>query len=93
MARRREFDEAEVVEKAMHAFWSHGYRSTTPQMLVDATGLSKSSLYATFDNKKGLFLKSLDRYSADQAAFMASMLDSMPLRQGLEALYTELIAS
>lgn len=87
MGRRREFDEAEVVEKAMHAFWKNGWRDTTPQRLVEATGLSRSSLYATFGDKKGLFLAALDLYVEEQRSFLRQLLEDGTLRHGLERLY------
>lgn len=87
MARRRAFDENEVIDRAMDAFWAHGYRSTTPQMLVDVTGLSKSSLYATFDSKRGLFLAALDRYIDVQLGFMQATLASGSLRQALTTMF------
>lgn len=87
MGRRREFDEAEVVEKAMQAFWKNGWRDTTPQKLVEATGLSRSSLYATFGDKKGLFLAALDLYVEEQRSFLAQLLSEGSLREGLERLY------
>ena len=52
----------------MRAFWKEGWRDTTPQRLVEATGLSRSSLYATFGSKKGLFLAALDLYVEQQRA-------------------------
>ena len=70
MARRREFDEQAVVANAMELFWRQGYRATTPRDLLTATGLSKSSLYATFGSKEGLFLAALDAYLDDQVVKM-----------------------
>lgn len=87
MGRRREFDEAEVVDRAMRAFWKNGWRDTTPQRLVEATGLSRSSLYATFGSKKGLFLAALDLYVAEQVSFLTQLLADGSLREGLERLY------
>lgn len=91
MARRREFDEATVVNQAMDLFWQQGYRSTTPAALAEATGLSKSSLYATFASKEGLFLASLERYVESQVTQMRSVLSEGSLREGLERLYAGLL--
>ncbi|MDQ0971484.1 AcrR family transcriptional regulator [Neobacillus niacini] len=35
MARHKEFDEAEVLRKAMVLFWRNGYEKTSMQDLVD----------------------------------------------------------
>ncbi len=49
----------------MREFWGHGYRETSVDDLVEATGVQPGSLYNAFPGgKRGLFLKALDRYSA-----------------------------
>jgi TetR/AcrR family transcriptional regulator, transcriptional repressor for nem operon len=64
MARPRQFDPDEVIDRSMREFWERGYRDTSVDDLVVATGLRPGSLYNAFpDGKRGLFLKALDRYS------------------------------
>lgn len=91
MGRHREFDEAEVVERAMQAFWKNGWRDATPQRLIEATGLSRSSLYATFGSKQGLFLAALDLYVEQQRSFLTQLLAEGTVREGLERLYTLMV--
>ena len=91
MGRRREFDEAEVVEKAMEAFWKNGWRDTTPSRLVEATGLSRSSLYATFGSKQGVFLAALELYVVRQESFTAQLLADGTVREGLERMYALMV--
>jgi TetR/AcrR family transcriptional repressor of nem operon len=62
VARPREFDYDDVVEKAMHLFWRQGYQSTSIDEIETATGLTKGSLYKAFDNKRDLFEKCLGHY-------------------------------
>ncbi|MBQ4914234.1 TetR/AcrR family transcriptional regulator [Maribacter sp. MMG018] len=62
MARKKKYDEAEVVERAMNLFWRNGYVNTSMQMLEKEMGINKFSIYASFENKHGLFLKCLERY-------------------------------
>ncbi|EDP96152.1 TetR/AcrR family transcriptional regulator [Kordia algicida OT-1] len=62
MARKKEYDEDLVVDKAMRLFWRNGYESTTMQMLEKEMGINKFSIYSSFGNKRGLFLKSLENY-------------------------------
>lgn len=62
MARPRAFDPNCALDAALGAFGRHGYEATSVQDLVDATGLSRSSLYATFGDKHRLYLAALDRY-------------------------------
>jgi TetR/AcrR family transcriptional repressor of nem operon len=65
MARPREFDETTVVHAAADAFREKGYAGTSLQDLTAATGLGKGSLYAAFQDKRGLYLKALDTYCAE----------------------------
>ena len=62
MARPRSFDEDVVSDVARDVFWDHGYAATSFEDLTAATGLNRSSLYGTFGDKNGLFLRALDRY-------------------------------
>lgn len=65
MARPREFDPEEVLDRSMHEFWERGYRETSVDDLVAATGVRPGSLYNAFPGgKRRLFLDSLARYSA-----------------------------
>ena len=63
MGRPREFDQEQVLDNAMMAFWRHGYLGTGVQELVTATGINRASLYSTFGNKQQLFLTTLKRYT------------------------------
>ena len=62
MARPRAFCPDHVLDAARGAFEARGYEATSVQNLVDATGLSRSSLYAAFGDKHRLYLAALDRY-------------------------------
>ena len=63
MARPREFEADQALEKAMHLFWAKGYHDSSIRDLVDATGVNYYGLYSVFDDKHGLFLASLDLYT------------------------------
>ena len=64
MARPRQFDPDEVIDRSMHEFWERGYRDTSVDDLVRATGVRPGSLYNAFPGgKRGLFLETLHRYS------------------------------
>lgn len=62
MARIREFDPDEALDKAMKVFWQKGYANTSIEDLVNATGVNRYGLYDEFENKHGLFLAALDHY-------------------------------
>jgi len=62
MARKKEYIEEEVIEKAMNLFWRNGYETTSMQMLEKEMGINKFSIYSSFGNKNGVFLESLKCY-------------------------------
>jgi TetR/AcrR family transcriptional repressor of nem operon len=63
MARKREFDEDEALEKALELFHRQGFAATSMQDLVDAMGIGRGSLYEAFGSKEELFARALRRYA------------------------------
>jgi TetR/AcrR family transcriptional repressor of nem operon len=62
--RPREFEPDQVLDTAMREFWARGYRATSVDDLVRATGVKPGSLYSAFPGgKHALLMGSLDRYS------------------------------
>lgn len=74
MARTKTFDETSATRLARETFHDHGYAATSVQQLTAATGLSRSSLYDTFGDKHGLFLRSFAQYCDDNADLIESEL-------------------
>ncbi|HLO12698.1 TetR/AcrR family transcriptional regulator [Neobacillus drentensis] len=62
MARHKEFDEAEVLRKAMVLFWRNGYEKTSMQDLVDYMNIHRRSIYDTFGDKQTLYLRALQLF-------------------------------
>jgi len=62
MARKKEYIEEEVIEKAMRLFWRNGYNNTSMQMLEKSMGINKFSIYSSFSNKHGVFIECLKSY-------------------------------
>lgn len=60
----KNFNADEALTKAMHAFWSHGYEATSISDLVECMGINRGSLYATFGDKRSLFMRALREYGA-----------------------------
>lgn len=58
----KQFDREETLGRVMDQFWLHGYEATSIQNLVECTGLNRASLYATFGDKRSLFLTALKMY-------------------------------
>ena len=62
MARHKEYDEKEALQKAMELFRYQGYEKTSLQDLVSHMGIHRRSLYDTFGDKHTLFIKALELY-------------------------------
>jgi AcrR family transcriptional regulator len=84
MARPRAFDEEIVLDRALHAFWQHGFEGTSIADLEQATGLVRTSLYAAFGDKEQLFGKVLARFQGRYDAFIRDLLEGEPVRAGFE---------
>ena len=65
MPRPKEFDPAQALEQAMHVFWHKGYEATSMEDLLEAMDINRGSLYATFGDKRELFLKAMDLYCSE----------------------------
>lgn len=78
MARPRKFNEERVIERAMHLFWRNGFEATSLSDLLRVTGLSKSSLYGSFGDKRSLFMASLDAYRQQRRARLRAVLAGGP---------------
>jgi TetR/AcrR family transcriptional repressor of nem operon len=58
----KHFDPDQVLDTVVRLFWQRGAGATGIQDVVATTGLSRSSLYATFGGKQALYLAALRRY-------------------------------
>jgi TetR/AcrR family transcriptional regulator, transcriptional repressor for nem operon len=87
MARTKDFDETEVLAKAIKLFWQKGYNGTSMQDLVDNLQISRSSLYDTFGDKHQLYLKALDSYKQTEGAKRCQILNgSVPAKVAIRQL-------
>jgi AcrR family transcriptional regulator len=86
MARLREFDEDEVLDKALLLFWERGYEGTSLNDLLQSTGLTKSSLYQAFGSKEGLFERVVQRYHDHHLGFRYEALSEPTPRRIVERL-------
>lgn len=59
-----EFDRDQVLEAAVFAFWSGGFKATTVGDLEAATGVDRSTLYKSFGGKNGLYESAAQTYVA-----------------------------
>jgi TetR/AcrR family transcriptional repressor of nem operon len=92
VARPREFEREDVVQKALEVFWRQGYQVTSVQDLVAATGLNRGSLYDTFGDKHGLFLEVVEYYRSHVTARRLARLEEPgPAREKIATFFKEVI--
>lgn len=92
MARPKEFDEREVVAKAVELFQRQGYGATSVRDILDQTGLSSSSLYAAFGGKEQLFLRALKAHAAVERRTLEEQLTAPGgLKANVRAVFDGLI--
>jgi len=74
MARHKEFDKADVLQKAILIFWHQGYDATSVRDLIQAMGISTSSLYETFGDKRAVYIQALQAYCQHEQIQFKNML-------------------
>lgn len=84
MARPREFEPDEVVERAMQVFWQNGYEDASLPDLLDGMGLTRGSLYKAFKDKKNLFLLVLNRYETSAVDRAVALLSDTGIADGTD---------
>jgi TetR/AcrR family transcriptional repressor of nem operon len=93
MARPREFDREEALDRAIRVFWANGYAATSTDDLRTAMGIGQQSLYNAFRDKRALYLEALERYQRTSIAGHLRRLNAAatPIA-GIEALLAGLIS-
>lgn len=71
MPAEKQFNKQEALGRALDAFWSRGFEATSMQDLVDCMGINRASLYATFGDKRALFLATLESYDGGRRRMLA----------------------
>lgn len=89
MSRVKEFNQDDVLTKAMNLFWEQGYTNTSMQELVDVMQINRGSIYATFGDKHSLFLRVLEYYHQYiEEQFIDVVTDSKDLRTKLNEVFS-----
>ncbi len=90
----KQFKTADVLDKAMHAFWARGYEATSMGDLVGAMGINRASIYATFGNKRSLFIGALKHYDASHRhRFLARLRSWKSPKSAIVGAFEEVISS
>ncbi|MEU2064964.1 TetR/AcrR family transcriptional regulator [Streptomyces sp. NPDC013455] len=91
--RPRSFDRATALEKALMAFWEHGYEATSVSDLTRIMGIGAPSLYAAFGDKRTLFDEVVRVYSGTHGDFGDRALAEEPTaRAAVERMLREAAA-
>lgn len=92
MARQREFDEKQVIETATNLFWKKGYNAVSTQDLIDAFGISRSSMYGAYKDKRSLFIIALEHYRDTASQGMINLLnENKSFKETIALLLSQLI--
>ncbi|MEM6348031.1 MAG: TetR/AcrR family transcriptional regulator [Bacteroidota bacterium] len=92
MPRALEFDEEEILKKAMILFWQKGYHDTSIKDLIDFLGISNASIYNTFGGKKQLFERAFALYRNSNYEGLKQFLNTQrDVRQGLKRVFHKII--
>ncbi|MRT92653.1 TetR/AcrR family transcriptional regulator [Ancylomarina sp. 16SWW S1-10-2] len=91
MARKKEYIEEEVIEKAMVLFWRNGYEATSVRMLEKAMGINQFSIYSSFGSKQGLFLKSIHCYEGYLQGMIEKLRNSTNGVEGIKTFFYDSI--
>lgn len=67
--RPRSFDRETALEKAILAFWEHGYEATSVSDLTRVMDIGAPSLYAAFGDKRSLFDEVVREYGERYGSF------------------------
>ncbi len=90
----KRFDSEAVLDKAMRAFWARGYEATSMQDLVECMGINRGSLYATFGDKRSLFIRALRHYDTrEREAWVAALAAANSPRGSILAAFDGAVAA
>lgn len=68
MARPKEFDRDEALQRAIGVFCEKGYAAASTDELMRAMKISRQSMYDTYGDKRQLYLEAFGRYIADSVS-------------------------
>ena len=91
MARRREFDEAEVLDRAVACFWQGGYQATSVRDLAAHMAITGTSLYNAFDDKRSLFRRALEHYLAESRERRGALEAALPPKDAIREFLTSAV--
>lgn len=92
MPKVKQFNRQLVLQSAAHIFKQKGYNGTSIDDILKATGLSRSSLYDSFQDKHNLYLQALEHYKqAENQAYQEVQKKEMNGLEKIEFLFREVV--
>lgn len=91
MARKKKYNEDDVIEKAMALFWNNGYETTSMQMLEQEMGINKFSIYSSFGSKNGVFLECIKCYKKKLNQIITPLREATHGVEGLKQYFYDFI--
>lgn len=92
MARPLEFDRKAATQSALLLFWSKGYQATSLADLVAAMGISRSSFYAAYGDKRGVLVECLDLFAARSIEILARARAHQPPVAALRSFFVQTLS-
>lgn len=84
IGRPRGFDADLALDRAVEVFWNQGYEGASLSDLTSAMGITRTSMYAAFGNKRDLYTQALARYAERDLAYAYQALRAPTARQVAE---------
>ncbi|WP_316932898.1 MULTISPECIES: TetR/AcrR family transcriptional regulator [Zobellia] len=91
LARKKQYNEEEVIEKATALFWKNGYEATTVRMLEKEMGINQFSIYSSFGNKQGVFLESINAYKKRIRCITEKLAQSNNGKEGIKQYFYDFL--
>ena len=71
----RAFDESDVIDAALRAFWRDGFGGTKLTTVLHDVGIGRQSLYNAFESKEALYVAALRSYRREHIGGLVALLD------------------
>jgi len=92
MARPREFDADQALDRAIGVFREHGFEGASAEMLVGAMGIGRQSLYDTFGDKWRLYRSAVRRYGMGEcSAHVEALRSGVRAIDGIDAMLRRVV--
>ncbi|CAG9181682.1 TetR/AcrR family transcriptional regulator [Cupriavidus pampae] len=93
MARPKAFDKDRAVDAAIDVFRQHGFEGTSTEMLTQAMGIGRQSLYDTYGDKWKLYCIAVERYCDKEAsAHISTLRGTVRAVDGIAAMIARVVA-